>query len=507
MTLEQITQNIDEHFKALAKIGNLGPKLEEGFTRAPWSEEENKAFQYIQFTAEGHGFKTRYDAVGNLFVTLRANDSADNQIVWMGSHLDTVNNGGNYDGAAGIVAALEAMILLKDKPLSKDVELVVWRGEESAIDGEVYKGSKAAFGVPWGKNTLDKVFAGKTLRERISSTGIVDSSGTRFCSVDQIEKQLPTLSAEYISRIVAYLESHIEQGSRLEHETENSGNTVIGVVTGIRAPQRYEVEFSGSDLELARLIVNLDRIGQHHLSQGKDLVQTFGVINSGIGKAALTKVCGFGSFDLGSGTKADIGNIIETTAAEYNVRTRLDDGRVEVTGDFDHSGATPMGAKYRQDANLAIAYMLTRIADLNTGFHPKINQPKQRFSLDVRSLDGSFKNSYTREVDAELFHFLSTACSHFKWDKKAPSKPIDCAQDLIGQLERSCITLGYTHLLMPSGAGHDGAIVNVYGNIPVGMVFYACRNGKSHCESELAKHRDIAMAAIVKADAVYNLAR
>ena len=145
MNLNIPVKSIINHYKVLEKIGNIGSKPEDGFLRASWSDEESNAMEYFKKEAEKIGMKTRYDKVGNLFITT---DDNNTEIVQVGSHLDTVPGGGNYDGSAGIVTGFEAIkAIVKSKiGLNKKLELVIWRGEESGTFGVVYKGSKAAFG-------------------------------------------------------------------------------------------------------------------------------------------------------------------------------------------------------------------------------------------------------------------------------------------------------------------------------------------------------------------------
>ena len=163
------TESIEQHFVALGQIGNLGPRREDGYLRASWSAEESAAIGYIEQAGQSFGLQATYDGVGNLFLATPGNKR---QVVQVGSHLDTVPRGGLFDGAAGIVAGLEAILALRDHwdSFRYGLELVVWRGEESATYGAVCKGSQAAFGQN-PPDILTREFAGQTLAEAILNQG------------------------------------------------------------------------------------------------------------------------------------------------------------------------------------------------------------------------------------------------------------------------------------------------------------------------------------------------
>ena len=200
-------ERIDGHFRILEKIGNLGPKREDGFLRASWSAEETLAMEHFKKSAEAEGMLASWDAVGNLFITT---PGAGTEIVLTGSHLDSVPGGGNYDGAAGVVCGLEAILALKEdwSKLKRRLGLVVWRGEESACFTAVCKGSQAAFGLN-DPSILGRKFQGITLEEAIRSQG--------FDPVP-IANKTATLDPVKIDSIAALVELHIEQAKMLEIE-------------------------------------------------------------------------------------------------------------------------------------------------------------------------------------------------------------------------------------------------------------------------------------------------
>src|SRR5690606_3417972 len=115
------------HYEVLNKIGNLGDTPEHGFLRAGYSAEETAAMKYVEEVALRHGFRSEWDAIGNL-----ALESAGEVDEWVeaASHLDTVPYGGNFDGAAGVIAGLEAVLSLAEAGKRRGIRLRVWRNEE-----------------------------------------------------------------------------------------------------------------------------------------------------------------------------------------------------------------------------------------------------------------------------------------------------------------------------------------------------------------------------------------
>ncbi|MGW8251624.1 MAG: M28 family peptidase, partial [Anaerolineales bacterium] len=198
-------ESVERHFIALSRFGNLGPGLDDGFSRPSWSYEESQAIEYIRQAGIAEGMLAAYDEVGNLYLSTPVTAQ---RVIQIGSHLDTVPFGGQFDGGAGIVAGLEAILALKERWAEIDciLQLVVWRGEESATFGAVCKGSQAAFGLN-DPAILDKKFQQKTLEEAILSQGF---------DADYIRQQRPTLSQQQIDSIAVHFELHIEQSSLLQ---------------------------------------------------------------------------------------------------------------------------------------------------------------------------------------------------------------------------------------------------------------------------------------------------
>ncbi|MCG8507894.1 MAG: M20/M25/M40 family metallo-hydrolase, partial [Rhodospirillales bacterium] len=172
-----------------------------GVTRKAYGEGERMAHDLLIAETEVFGVEVQHDAAGNLFVTLPGADRSRQLIV--GSHIDTVGHGGNYDGAAGVVAGVAAQAIFHGagrKP-PFDLTVLVMRAEESCWFPYSYVGSKSALGIldPAVVDSLKRSDTGKTLAEHMREEGF-DPDGVKD-GASLIDRD----------RVVAYFEPHIEQ--------------------------------------------------------------------------------------------------------------------------------------------------------------------------------------------------------------------------------------------------------------------------------------------------------
>ena len=170
------------------------------------------------------GLETRIDAAGNL-IGRRAGRKPGSGTIMLGSHSDTVPDGGRYDGIAGVAVALEVARALADKGivLDHDLEIVDFLAEEVSIFGVSCIGSRGMAGV-LPEDWLSRESNGLTLEE-----GIREAGGDPA-----------RIAAEARRDIAAFLELHIEQGPVLESEKLD-----IGVVTAIAGITRIEIVVEG----------------------------------------------------------------------------------------------------------------------------------------------------------------------------------------------------------------------------------------------------------------------
>ncbi|CAD7051877.1 Zn-dependent hydrolase [Pseudorhizobium endolithicum] len=207
-----------------ADIETLAAITEPGrpWTRRAFSPLFLEGRSYIERRMREAGLQTRIDAAGNL-IGRRAGRISGKGTLMIGSHSDTVPDGGRFDGIAGLISALEVARALSDRgiELDHDLEIVDFLAEEVSIFGVSCIGSRGMTGqrpAEW----LSRHAEGRTLAAGISEVG-----GNAEV-------------AEGRSDIKGFLELHIEQGTVLEREGTN-----VGIVTAISGITRIEIIVEG----------------------------------------------------------------------------------------------------------------------------------------------------------------------------------------------------------------------------------------------------------------------
>ncbi|HKL29197.1 MAG TPA: Zn-dependent hydrolase [Natrialbaceae archaeon] len=362
-----------------------------GVTRLAYSHEENAAFDYLRSELPD-AYDVRTDSLGNLFAT-RDPDAPES--LYLGSHLDSVYNGGRLDGPLGVVTALEAMeaVHASDETPPRPPTLAVFRAEESARFGHHTIGSRGAL----GRLTVDEFSA--TDEEGVPLWLAMQQAG-----IHPENLAAPTID---LDAVAGFLELHIEQGRVLDEADES-----IGVVTGIRAPVRY---------------------------------------------------------------------------------------RVTVTGEDDHSGATPMGL--RHDALAAAAEAILAVERIGTdaaesgdvvatvgdvmAVEGAINKVcgEVTFPIDLRSNDEAYRD----EVESRLLEALADIADRREVEIDPEpidrSEPVDLDERVVDALADAAAATGVAYRRLPSGGGHDAMNFQLSG-VPTGMVFVPSVDGISHSPAE-----------------------
>ena len=207
-------------FDALGRATRCG----RGIVRDSYGAGEQAAHGIVRSAAEAAGLEVAVDAIGNLTMTLPGRDRSARRIV-IGSHLDSVPQGGNFDGAAGVVAGLCIVAAMRQAGVVPpcDVAVMAIRAEESAWFDIAYLGSAGAFGL------LDP----NCLAIRRSDNGhSLESTLTQQGFDPQAIRERRRLLDP--AQIRAYLELHIEQGPTLVDK-----GLPAAVVTGIRGCKRF----------------------------------------------------------------------------------------------------------------------------------------------------------------------------------------------------------------------------------------------------------------------------
>lgn len=455
-SISRIETYIDKLSQFSFRIGKA-----RGVTRLAFSPQETAAIYWAEKQFRNFGYECKEDA----FLNLHAYDPREgNKRILVGTHLDTVKNGGKYDGTVGLVSFLEALHLRKEsgKFFSLPVDFVIFRAEESTIFKEALLGSKIATGRYSLEKLKDIIFSRDEElldamihldyleKEPVSRTSGEESASFPSISLFDI---LFKHTTKFLSEIrkdcwffdhkkeeyKAYFEIHIEQSKVLEWKKMD-----LGIVTSFRAPLRKVFTLQGVTdhsgatpmnnkkrwrrdalCAASECIVAIERICQGASKRGADIVGTVGEITvpySGINK--VPGVCKF-SIDL---------------------RSENSDERKEI---YDKIEAEIRKVCETRDIGLEI--------DTIEEF-----KPVSLYKIPVGDDPESRKR---RETVLE--------------SKKLRKK-----------MEKVIEKLGITYMPIPSGAGHDAMLVfNAY--VPVCMLFIPCKSGISHSPYEEAKAEDI----------------
>jgi len=304
-----------------------------GIVRDSYGAGEQAAHDLMRSAAERIGLEVSVDAIGNLFLTLPGRDRAAPRII-MGSHLDSVPQGGNFDGAAGVVAGLCLLSALRHAGVTPGCDLTVMaiRAEESAWFDIAYLGSAGAFGL------LDPA----CLAIRRSDNGQTLEAALTACGFDPrpIRERRRLLDP---ARIRAYLELHIEQGPTLV-----ANGLPAAVVSGIRGCKRFrnarctgEYGHSGALARRYRrdavaatvaFLHHMEKVWLAQEGSGADLVLTTGELYTDPLMHGPSKIAGETHFVLDLRSLSDA--TMEAVAAEAR------------------AAAARIGAEYRVDIDL-----------------------------------------------------------------------------------------------------------------------------------------------------------
>lgn len=217
-------ERLQKDFDAMAQLTGLG----EGINRLAFTDADWEGRQYIIDRMADAGLDVEIDGFGNV-IGYKVGTNPDLPVVMVGSHTDSVPNGGDYDGVAGVLSAIEVVRSIIDDGFEHEhtIAVVDFMCEESSRFGAATLGSKAMR----GKLTLNDLHR---LADK-QGISLYDALKNRELYPDAIE------SMAYNRPVKAFIEMHIEQGKVLEHEQKQ-----IGIVSGIAAPERFYVTIRGN---------------------------------------------------------------------------------------------------------------------------------------------------------------------------------------------------------------------------------------------------------------------
>ncbi len=405
-------RRLEENFQRLSVIGRQDGG---GITRLAFGEADWEARDVVIGFMKNAGLNIRVDAFGNI-IGRREGLYPEKSVVMLGSHIDSVPNGGNFDGVVGVLGAIEALQCLEDQQEQNDhpIEVVVFMAEESSRFGVATLGSKAFCGKLTPPN-LDqyKDIDGITLAEAIQQRELAPEN---------------IAQAQYKGEIKAFLELHIEQGKVLE-----TTNHQIGIVTGIAAPTRF---------------------------------------------------------------------------------------KAIITGQADHSGATPMNM--RQDALTAAAEVILLVEQLakkvshmgvvgTTGVikaEPgamNVIPGRVELGIDIRAIQLASKQWVVNELITGIDQIKTQRGVEIELITLTDEIPVEISKEMVGELQDVCKQHPYPNMLMPSGAGHDA--MHLASLAHTGIIFIPCQGGISHNPAEWASMDDIVAGTEILLAAIRKIAK
>ncbi|CQR70724.1 N-carbamoyl-L-amino acid hydrolase [Sporomusa ovata DSM 2662] len=405
------SKRLEENFRKLAAIG---AQADGGITRLAFSDTDWEAREFIIELMKQAGLVVRIDAFGNLIGRREGTNNAA-PVVMLGSHIDSVPNGGNFDGVLGVLAAIEVIQCLEAAGTQTyhPIEVVVFMAEESSRFGMATMGSKA--------------FCGELLPAQLEQ--LIDNQGMTLAEAMRQRGLDPeqVAAARYTGAIKAFFELHIEQGTVLENAGEQ-----IGIITGIAAPTRFKVVITGQ----------ADHSGATPMNMRQDALTAAAEIVLLVEKLA--------GLEAHNGTVGTVGMI----TAEPGVMNVIP-GRVEL-------------------------------------------------GIDIRGIIATSKQQVIQELTAGLGEIKKRRGVAITSSILTDEKPVEISREIVEFLQGIAKAGQYTSRLMPSSAGHDA--MHLAGIAPAGMLFIPCKDGISHNPAEWANIRDITAGTQVLFMAVSKLA-
>jgi allantoate deiminase len=391
--------NIMARIEALARISDDAG----GLTRTFCSPGMRRANALVASWMRAAGMKVREDAIGNL-IGHYPGATRHSKTLLFGSHLDTVRNAGKFDGPLGVILAIACVEHLRRNQIRLPfaIEVCGFADEEGVRYQSACLGSRAVAGLLTQADLRRKDARG------ISMADAIRRFGGQPARLKQVRFDA--------SRLLGYVEAHIEQGPVLENE-----NAAVGIVTAIAGQSRFQFTFTGRAGHAGTIPMRLRRDA---LCAAAEFILT--VEGYAARKAGLV---------------ATVGQI----RAEPNASNVIP-GTVTLTLDVRHqtdSARRSAGAQFQR---------------------------------------------LTRQITASRRVRVSS-----QFVQQTPS--VACSRKLSGLLERAAKLHQPQIIRLPSGAGHDAAILARI--TPAAMLFIRCKGGISHHPDESASRRDVRVALAV----------
>jgi N-carbamoyl-L-amino-acid hydrolase len=384
----------------ITALSKFGANPEGGVSRVAFSDADIAGRDYIRKLMQQAGLTVRLDTAANI-IGRREGSDPKLPAIMIGSHIDSVPGGGNYDGDVGVLGAIEVAQVLRERGirLRHPLEVVSFTDEEGGLIGSLAMTGRLE---PAALDVM--THSGKTIRDGIRAVG---GDPDRLAEAQRKRGDL-----------AAFVELHIEQGAILDE-----ADIDIGVVEGIVGIRWWDVT---------------------------------------------------------------------------------------VQGFANHAGTTPMNR--RRDALLSAAEFVQAVNRVATSMPgrqvatvgrlraepgaPNVIPGKVVLSLEIRDLDKKKMDDVYTRVRAEADRIAKARNTPFTFDElKVSSEPAPTDERMRRIIATAAQSLGLTHKVMPSGAGHDAQDMTHLA--PTGMIFVPSKDGISHSPKEYTSPQDMANGANV----------
>ena len=409
--METKVERIQHDLETLATYTSTPGK---GVTRSSYSKEDTMAKEYLIAEAKKLGLEIIIDGFGTVFAR-KEGTIKDAPAVVFGSHYDSVVNGGAFDGAAGTVAALEVMRVLRENNFVNDypLELIMMNAEEGATFGPStgVSNSRAMMGTmtEYELRTVKNRF-GQTKLEAMAEYGLVPD-------LEKAKRDPKTIKN--------FIELHVEQGPVLARE-----NIEVGLISYLAGIGRYTFKFIGKTADsTAPMSTRKDAVvaaSNFIVRFDKKMKELGDAVTGMVGRLDITPNSNQFVPELAEG-KIEIRTFTREIVKEVNFKQLIVDLLEEVSKELD------------------IPYELNEIT--------RINYPN-------------------------------------------PTGPSIMNADNVERMKKICDKLGYSHMTINNGTGHDSMIMTDF--VDTNMLYVPSRNnGVSHCPEEWTDYIDIKKGADV----------
>ncbi len=275
---------------------------EPGVSRDPYGPGEQRAHATMAAAGRDLGLAIGHDAAANLYMTMAGRDPAAQRVV-IGSHLDSVPHGGNFDGAAGVVAGLAAVAALRALGIRPacDIDVMGIRAEESVWFQVSYIGSRSALGtLPDGALDVCRIDTGRSLAAHIAACGGDPDALRAGC-----RHYDPAMLRAYLELHIEQAPSLVEAGRPVAIGTGIPGNVryphmrIAGSNDHVGLPRRFRRDAAMAGAEFA---MALDALWAEYDARGVPMACTIGRFHTDPAQHGLTIVPG--AFELSLDVRA-----------------------------------------------------------------------------------------------------------------------------------------------------------------------------------------------------------